>query len=202
VSQIDLQHRKVVRTYRTGLQPTSLLAHGTDLLVTNSNDDSVSVIDTAAHRMGQTINVNPAPGRPYGASPNAMAFLDPTHLAVSLGRDNAIAVYGYRGAYQPASFQGLIPTAWYPGTLQFDTRLGRLVVTGVDDRRGLPDQAGHGPQYLRRDRGNQPGQYSGPGADGEAHRTGLRQQPVGRIGRPQSAGGRPYRARGDTGPAG
>ena len=131
VSQISLASRRVVRTYPTGLQPTSLLAHGTDLLVTNSNDDSVTVIDTAAHRVGQTINVNPAPGKRYGASPNSLAFLDATHLAVSLGRDNAVAVYGYHGAYQPAAFDGLIPTGWYPGTLQLDSQLGRLVVTSL-----------------------------------------------------------------------
>ncbi len=131
VSEIDLHSRRVVRTYPTGLQPTSLLAHGTDLLVTNSNDDSVTVIDTAKRRLGQTINVNPSPGKRYGASPNALAFLDRTHLAVSLGRDNAVAVYGYHGAYQPAAFQGLIPTGWYPGRLQFDGRLNRLVVTSL-----------------------------------------------------------------------
>lgn len=131
VSEVDLVGGKVVRTYRTGLQPTSMVAHGTDLLVTNSNDDSVTVLDTAKHRVGQTINVNPAPGQKYGASPNSLAFLDKTHFAVSLGRDNAVAMYAYAGPYKSASFQGLVPTGWYPGTLQWDAPLKRLVVTNI-----------------------------------------------------------------------
>jgi len=131
VSEVDLATGRTVRTYDVGLQPTALLAHGGELLVTNSNDDSVSVIDTVKKRVGQTINVNPAPTHKFGASPNALAFLDKTHLAVSLGRFNAIAVYNYTGAYAPASFQGLIPTGWYPGTLQWDTALKRLVVTNL-----------------------------------------------------------------------
>jgi len=131
VSEVDLTAGKVVRTFHTGLQPTTLLAHGTDLLVTNSNDDSVSVIDTHLHKVGVSINVNPAPGRAYGSSPNSLAFIDKTHLAVGLGRDNAVAVYRYEGAYTQARFQGLIPTGWYPGTLQWDKALGRLVVTSI-----------------------------------------------------------------------
>lgn len=63
VSEVDLSKGRTVRDFTTGLQPTSLLAHGSDLLVTNSNDDSVTVIDTAGQRVGQTINVDPAPGQ-------------------------------------------------------------------------------------------------------------------------------------------
>ncbi|GLY77480.1 bifunctional YncE family protein/alkaline phosphatase family protein [Actinoallomurus iriomotensis] len=128
VSEIDLATNQVVNTYKVGLDPSSLLAHGTDLLVTNSSDDTVSIIDTAKGRVAQTLNVNPLPGQPFGSSPNALEFLDSSHLAVSLGRDNALAVYEYRGARRPASFDGLIPTAWYPGTLHWDKALNRLIV--------------------------------------------------------------------------
>ncbi|MCW2863255.1 MAG: hypothetical protein JWP48_4963 [Actinoallomurus sp.] len=128
VSEIDLATNKVVQTYKVGLDPSSLLVHGTDLLVTNSSDDTVSVIDTAERQVAQTFNVNPLPGQPFGSSPNALEFLDSTHLAVSLGRNNALAVYEYRGARHQAAFDGLIPTAWYPGTLHWDKALNRLIV--------------------------------------------------------------------------
>jgi YVTN family beta-propeller protein len=78
VSEIDLGTRAVVHTYQVGLDPSSMVVHGTDLLVTNSSDDTVSVIDTAARAVTQTINVNPLPGQPYGSSPNALAFIDPS----------------------------------------------------------------------------------------------------------------------------
>jgi len=128
VTQVDLASRTAVKTFTVGLQPTALLVHGTDLLVTNSNDDTVSVIDTLRQEVAQTFNVNPIPSGAYGASPNALAFLDADHLAVSLGRDNAIAVYTYGGARTPVAFDGLIPTDWYPGTLVMDRQLSKLVI--------------------------------------------------------------------------
>ena len=62
----------------------------------------------------ETFDVNPVPGNPYGSQPNALEMLDPTHLAVSLDRDNAIAVHDCHGAYRQAGFEGLIPTGWVP----------------------------------------------------------------------------------------
>ncbi len=130
-----------MHTYRVGLDPSSMAVHGTDLLVTNSSDDTVSVIDTAAHQVTQTVNVNPLPGQPYGASPNALAFLDDTHLAVSLGRDNAIAIYQYAGARTPVAFSGLVPTGWYPGKLVWDKAIGQLVIANL---KGVGALAGNG----------------------------------------------------------
>ena len=128
VSEVDPANGTVVRSYEVGLAPSALLAHGSDVFVANSNSDTISVIDTKAGKVGQTINVNPLPGAPIGSSPNALTMLDPTHLAVSLGTANAVAVYSYKSPQEPASFQGLIPTGWYPGTVQLDSTLGQLVV--------------------------------------------------------------------------
>jgi YVTN family beta-propeller protein len=128
VSQVDLATRQQVRTYAVGLQPTALLASGDDLLVANSNDDSVSVIDTRRQAVAQTFNVNPVPGAPFGSSPNSLLMLDGGHLAVSLGRDNAVAVFAYHGPYHQPAFDGLVPTGWYPASLQADPPLHRWVV--------------------------------------------------------------------------
>jgi YVTN family beta-propeller protein len=132
VSEVDLATNKVVHTYKLGLDPSSLLAHGSEVLVTNSSDDTVSIIDTKAREVTQTFNVNPLPGQPFGSNPNALEFLDPAHLVVSLGRNNALAVYEYRGARAPVAFDGLIPTGWYPGTLHWDAALKRLVVVSQE----------------------------------------------------------------------
>lgn len=131
VSEIDLVSRKLVHTYTVGLDPSSMATHGTDLLVTNSSDDTVSIIDTAKKQVAQTVNVNPLPGQPYGSSPNSLAFVDPTHLLVSLGRNNAVAIYAYRDARTPVAFSGLAPTGWYPGTVTWDAPLKRVVVANM-----------------------------------------------------------------------
>ena len=128
VSEVDLTAGSQLRTFPVGLEPSALLAVGKTLLVANTDDDSVTSIDTVRQQLGRTFTANPAPGAPFGAQPNGLAMLDPTHLAVSLGRDNAVAVYDYFDPYTPPSFEGLIPTGSFPTGVALDTQLNRLVV--------------------------------------------------------------------------
>ncbi|GAA1906587.1 alkaline phosphatase family protein [Lapillicoccus jejuensis] len=128
VSEVDLATGTQIATFKVGLQPSALLAVGTSVVVANSDHDTVTSIDTVKHRVGRTFVANPAPGSPYGASPDGLAMLDATHLGVSLGRDNAVAVYAYDGAYTQPSFEGLIPTGSYPSGIGFSASLKRLVV--------------------------------------------------------------------------
>ena len=54
---------------------------------------------------------------------------DASHLLVSIGRDNALAVYSYIGPTMPITYQGLIATDWYPVAVSGDVTSGQLVVT-------------------------------------------------------------------------
>jgi YVTN family beta-propeller protein len=128
VSEVDLASGAQVRTFAVGLQPSAMLAVGKTVVVANSDDDSVSSIDTVKQQVGRSFIANPAPGAPFGASPNGLAMLDATHLAVSLGRDNAVAIYSYRDAYTEPSFEGLIPAGSFPSGLAQDAQLHRLVI--------------------------------------------------------------------------
>lgn len=140
VSEVDLSTHAVVRSYDVGLDPSALMVHGTDVLVTNSSDDTVSVLDTITGEVARTFNVNPIPGQPYGSSPNALAMIDDAHLAVSLGRNNALAVYEWSGVHSTPTFAGLVPTAWYPGKIIVDQQLGKLVVGNLKGVGALGDQ--------------------------------------------------------------
>ena len=128
VSEVDLAAGQRTKTFPVGLGPSALLTVGKDVLVTNSDDDSVTSIDTSTQEVGRTFSVNPAPGAPFGASPDGLAMLDPQHLAVSLGRDNAVAVYTYSDAQTEPEFDGLIPAGSYPSGIAFDAALQRLVI--------------------------------------------------------------------------
>jgi YVTN family beta-propeller protein len=137
-----------VSTIKVGLEPTALYANGTSLFVANSNDDSVSIIDTTVDKVAQTFNVNPLPGSTVGSYPNAVTMPDASHILVSIGRDNALAVYRYSGsAKTPVRYEGLIPTDWYPVNVQKDAVTGKIVVTndkGIGAR-GTPKTIGEGP---------------------------------------------------------
>jgi YVTN family beta-propeller protein len=129
VSVVNLSSNAVSGTINVGLQPSSVAADGTTLFVTNTNSDTVSIIDSTTNTVTQTFNVEPLPGSTVGASPNWVAMPDPGHLLVSVGRDNAIAVYGYNGPVSPVQYEGLIPTDWYPDQVQYDAALKKVIVT-------------------------------------------------------------------------
>ena len=131
VSVVNLTTGKETRAIPVGLQPTALYQDGNALFVANSNDDSLSVIDERDNSVAQTLHTNPVPGAKVGSYANAINMSDPNHVLVSIGRDNAIAVYQYRGLYSRMRFVGLLPTDWYPVQVQPDSALGagKLVVT-------------------------------------------------------------------------
>lgn len=131
VSVVDLAAERETGTVQVGLQPTALFLQGSSLLVANSNDDSVSVVDTRRQRVTQTFNTNPLPGAKTGSHPNAITMADPDHILVSLGRDNALAQYRWNGPRTPVRYEGLIPTDWYPVNVQYNGRLHKVVVTNA-----------------------------------------------------------------------
>jgi YVTN family beta-propeller protein len=148
ISVVDLAAGAQATSIGVGLQPTAeFLAPDGTLFVANSNDDSFSMIDTATRKVVQTVNVNPLPGSTVGSSPNAITLVSPNQLAVSIGRDNAIAAYRYNGPTQPLQYEGLVPTDWYPVNVVYDRPLGRVIVTndkGIGAH-GAPTTVTQGP---------------------------------------------------------
>jgi YVTN family beta-propeller protein len=151
VSVIDLGSRKVVSTIPVGLQPTGMLLHEKTLFVANSNSDTVSVVDTSLRKVIKTISVQPFPSAPFGSSPNALVMLADGRLVVSLGANNALAVYNWEGPSESVTLQGLIPTAWYPSALALDRK--RILVTALKGSapppmESVPDTKGFGRSVL------------------------------------------------------
>ena len=83
------------------------------LYVSDGNDDSIALIDTASDRVARVIALHP--NDPYrGANPNSLA-LGPggDRLYVTLGGENAVAIVSL-----PAGrVIGMIPTGWYPNSV-------------------------------------------------------------------------------------
>ncbi|MCH5677450.1 bifunctional YncE family protein/alkaline phosphatase family protein [Streptomyces gilvus] len=124
-----------------GLHPTAVYARKGTVFVTNTADNSVSVINTAKDKVVQTIATQPWPEASVGYEPNAVTLTDDGRLLVTLGRANAVAVYRYTSAQQPARYVGLLPTDYFPAEI---TTVGKQVIVsntrGVDARR--PTTAG------------------------------------------------------------
>jgi YVTN family beta-propeller protein len=115
VSRIDLVTGKVTAVVNVGLHPSGLALDEKHhrLYVANSNSDTISVIDTAANHVVDTIAIQPFMKKVAGVSPESVA-LSPDHatLYVACAGINAVAVLDLAGS-QPR-LAGLIPTGWYP----------------------------------------------------------------------------------------
>ncbi|WP_405746879.1 phosphoesterase [Streptomyces canus] len=144
VSVIDTGAGTVVRTIDVGLHPTAVYAKKGAVFVTNTADNNVSVIDTRKDKVVQTIATQPWPEAKVGYEPDAVTLTDDGHLLVTLGRANAVAVYRYKSAQEPASYVGLLPTDYFPAEI---TTVGKQVIVshtrGIDARRPTA-ASGHG----------------------------------------------------------
>ncbi|WP_381559664.1 alkaline phosphatase family protein [Streptomyces eurythermus] len=144
VSVIDLADpAAAVGTIDVGLHPTAVYARRGAVFVTNTADNTVSVIDTAGGKVVQTISTQPWPEASVGYEPDAVALTDDGHLLVTLGRANAVAVYRYTSPQEPVAYVGLLPTDYFPAEV---ATVGREVVVsntrGIDARR--TGTTGHG----------------------------------------------------------
>jgi len=116
VTRIDLAGMAATHSIPVGLHPTAVVwdERRERLYVANANSDSVSVIDTRANRVVQTVAVQPFPARVAGIAPTALALsADGATLYVACGGINAVAVVSTAAG----RIEGLIPTAWYPNAL-------------------------------------------------------------------------------------
>jgi YVTN family beta-propeller protein len=134
---------KQLKTIPVGLHPCgmALSATGKFLYVANANSDTVSVIDTRAEAVVETIACRPEARLPFGSGSNALALgPDGGTLYVANGTNNCVAVVrlaagssegGGAGRPEKSEVAGLIPTGWYPGALRLTPDGRRLVVANV-----------------------------------------------------------------------
>ncbi|MFC5649700.1 alkaline phosphatase family protein [Paenibacillus solisilvae] len=132
VSVVDLAAKTVSKTIKVGLQPSRMTVSDNYLFVANTNSDTVSVVDTQTNDVVQTIDIEPYPEAPLGSSPNAVRMINDHQLAVSLGRNNAVAVYDWKKPSSKPQLMGLMPTAWFPVDLAVDPMNNRLLVANAD----------------------------------------------------------------------
>jgi YVTN family beta-propeller protein len=132
LSVVNLNTNTQTSTINVGTEPTNITVHDGYLFVTNTNSDTVSIVDAATQKVVQTFNVNPLPGSTVGAYPNDVTFVSPTQFLVSVGRDDSVAEFGYSGASSPVQYEGLIPTDWYPNQVTYDPTVGKVIVSNQE----------------------------------------------------------------------
>jgi len=130
---------KLTKTIPVGLHPSGLAKHpkGTFVYVANANSDTVSVIDTAADKVVDTIDCKPEARLPFGSGANAVAVdAEGKLLYVANGTNNCVAVIDLATKKQ----LGLIPTGWYPGAVQLSADGKQLFVANVKGHGSLAEK--------------------------------------------------------------
>ena len=129
------------------------------LVVANAGSDTLSVIDTRADKIVETICVRQNPGDAFGAQPNALAF-DRTGktLFVCHGTQNAVAMFQFKAGN--SKLLGLIPVGWFPGAIAFEAKQQQICVANVKSL--APDKTRAYPPWAASDTtGFSSGQYLG-----------------------------------------
>lgn len=128
VQRVDLVARKVTTSVSVGRHPTGLaLDVGAGrLYVANSNDDTLSVIDTTTAAVVATWPVRPFGDRVAGVAPTAIVVATSRReVLVACGGINAVAVLDA----ETGRLKGLVPTAWYPNGLALSPDQRHLAVS-------------------------------------------------------------------------
>ena len=136
ISIVDIKDGslKVTGDIKVGHHPTGMALWGDKLLVANTYDDTISVIDTNNNRHEGTINLGLPIGIPgefksaYGAGPNSIAVDAKRNVAyVALYNANAVAVVDLDNWYgNPV--KGMIPVGYAPASVVLDAANRQLLV--------------------------------------------------------------------------
>jgi YVTN family beta-propeller protein len=160
VTHVDLSTGSVIADIPTARHPTAIAWNesAARLFVADGNSDSITVIDTRTDAVLTHFAVAPFRERLAGLAPTALALSpDAQTLYVALGGANAVAVFDVKDA-QHAQLRGLIPTAWYPSSLDVSPdgkflAVGALlgVGSGTGTTSGAPGKVG---RYVHAVRGS------------------------------------------------
>jgi len=131
VMQVDVASGRITATIVVGRHANGIAwdEQHDRLYVTSGVDDAVTVIDTHVARVLATISVAPFRERTAGLAPTAVA-LSPSgdRLFVTLGGANAVAVYSLATEMAKGSLLGLLPTGWYPSSIDVSADGKRIAV--------------------------------------------------------------------------
>lgn len=144
VSIIDTKTQKLTGSIKVGTHPNSMKLNpsGQYLYVTNPDSDSVSIVDTKKNVVERTIDLSPYKGAEEGSSPDGLAFSqDGKQLYVTNAGNNDVVVIDVKSN----EIKGMIPTAWYPTSVEVSKNGKQLFITSAKGFGAGPNPGGPKP---------------------------------------------------------
>ncbi|RYY18563.1 MAG: hypothetical protein EOO04_23730, partial [Chitinophagaceae bacterium] len=112
----DIAAQEISGAITVGDHPNEMVLSkkGNFLFVANSQDNSVSVINTKTKKVVETLNAAMYPGSPSGSTSNGLALSeDEKTLYIANADNNCLAVFDIAITSKSKS-KGFIPVGWYP----------------------------------------------------------------------------------------
>ena len=112
----DIASSKISQQIQVGSHPNDLCVtkNGLYLFVANSDDNSVSIINTKTKQVIETLNAALYPNAPSGSTTNGVALSsDEKTLYIANADNNCLAVFDISTMGESKS-KGFIPVGWYP----------------------------------------------------------------------------------------
>ena len=130
VAEIDLSLRAVRRVISTDDHPNEMIMtkDGKKLLVSNANENTVSIIDTATGKAIVALSSALYPNAPEGSTPNSLALTeDEEYLLIANADNNNLAVFEIEED-EPIRGVGYIPVGWYPTSVRIHPKTQKIYV--------------------------------------------------------------------------
>ncbi len=141
--------RSVADEINVGDNPNDicLSKNGKYLFVANSNDNSVSVINTASKKVIETLTSSLYPDSPPGSTTNGVALSpDEKTLYIANADNNCLAVFDVSQPGRSFS-KGFIPTGWYPTSVKSIGK--KIFVTNGKGFSSFANPDGPNPAYVK-----------------------------------------------------
>lgn len=147
VAEIDVVSQTLRKLIPTDDHPNEMLltADGERLFVSNANENTVSVIETATGKVVETLSSALYPGAPEGSTPNSLALSEgEKHLMIANADNNNLAVFEL-GEEEPSRSIGFIPAGWYPTSVRIHPVTGRIYVANGKGQSSKANTLGPNP---------------------------------------------------------
>ncbi len=145
VEVFDTENMRLNGTFITGDNPNEIIINkdGSKLFVANSNDNSVSVIDTREGKVTEVLSASLFPDAPPGSTTNGLALSeDEKTLYIANADNNCLSVFDLSNPSLSVS-KGFIPTGWYPTCVRVVN--GNIFVTNGKGLTSLANPRGPNP---------------------------------------------------------
>ncbi len=148
VAIVDAKNLDVIQKIGVGAHPSAMLMDSSNerLFVTNSSENTVSVIDLSVLKISEVIDVGVVQHSLPGSTPNALALSNDNKTLFVANADNNAIVVVTLSQDKPSIVKGFIPTGWYPTALECSDSV--LIVANGKGNSSFPNPNRENPADL------------------------------------------------------